>query len=57
MSKSDEEKMAALVRKNAAKAAKAKEKTRGQFDDTLPKEQEENTDLRDFFSEMKKREF
>ena len=36
MSKSDEQKMAALVRKNAAKAAKSKVKTRRRYDPTLP---------------------
>jgi hypothetical protein len=55
--KSEEEKMAALIRKNAAKVVKAKKKDRRQFDKTLPAEEEEDTDLRDFFSEMKKREF
>jgi hypothetical protein len=57
MSKSDERKLAALVKKNAAKAAKAKKKERRQYDKTLPPEAEEDTELRDFFSEMKKREF
>ena len=59
MSKSDDRKLAALVKKNAAKAAKAKAKTkaRRQYDDTLPPETEEDTELRRFFSEMKKREF
>jgi hypothetical protein len=57
MSKSDERKLAALVKKNAAKAAKAKKKVRRQYDTTLPPETEEDTELRDFFSEMKKREF
>ncbi len=57
MSKSDDQKMAALVKKNAAKAAKAKAKTRGRYDDTIPQEADEDTELRNFFSEMKKREF
>jgi hypothetical protein len=57
MSKSDEKKLAALVKKNAAKAAKAKKKERRQYDETLPPEGDEDTELRDFFSEMKKREF
>jgi len=30
---------------------------RRQYDSTLPPDREEDTDLRDFFSEMKKREF
>ena len=61
MSKSDDQKLEALARKNAAKAAanpaKEKPNRRRQYDSTLPPEREEDTDLRDFFSEMKKREF
>ncbi|UCF40923.1 MAG: hypothetical protein JSW43_00840 [Gemmatimonadota bacterium] len=57
MTKSDDQKLAALVKKNAAKAAKAKKKTRRQYDKTLPPEGDDDTELRDFFSEMKKREF
>jgi len=43
--------------KSANWPAKAKPNRRRQYDDTLPPEQEEDVDLRDFFSEMKKREF
>ncbi len=58
MSKSDDRKLAALVKKNAAKAAKAKaKKSRRRYDDTLPADKEEDPELRKFFSEMKKREF
>ena len=57
MSKGDDRKLAALAKKNAAKAAKAKPNKRRQYDDTLPPEREEDVELRDFFSEMKKREF
>ncbi len=57
MSKSDDRKLAALVKKNAAKAAKSKKKVRRQYDDTLRPETEDDTELRSFFSEMKKREF
>ena len=57
MSKSDDQKIAALARKNAAKVAKIKPQRRRQYDNTLPPEREEDTELRDFFSEMKKREF
>ncbi len=58
MSKSDDEKLAALVRKNAAKAARAKRKVKRQYDNTLPPETtDDDLDRRDFFSEMKKREF
>src|SRR5213082_2107415 len=57
MSKGDDRKLAALAKKNAAKAAKAKPIKRRRYDDTLPPEREEDLELRDFFSEMKKREF
>lgn len=57
MPKGDEKKLEALARKNAAKAAKAKPNKRRQYDDTLQPEREEDLELRDFFSEMKKREF
>ena len=57
MSLGDDRKLAALAKKNAAKAAKAKPNRRRQYDDTLPAEQEEDLELREFFSEMKKREF
>jgi hypothetical protein len=57
MSKGDDRKLAALAKKNAAKAAKAKPNKRRRYDDTLPPEREEDLELRDFFSEMKKREF
>ncbi len=59
MSKSDEQRMAALIRKNAAKAAKAKTQTRRQYDSTLRPETDVEGDLerKAFFSEMKKREF
>jgi hypothetical protein len=57
MSKSDDEKLAKLIKKNAAKAAKAKPKAR-RYDPTLPPETtEDDIERRDFFSEMKKREF
>ncbi len=57
MAKGEDKKLAALARKNAAKAAKAKPNRRRQYDDTLQPEREEDLELRDFFSEMKKREF
>jgi len=56
-SKSDDAKLAALVRKLAAKAAKPKATKRRQYDDTLSPEQDEDTERRDFFAQMKKREF
>lgn len=57
MTKSDDKKLEALAKKNAAKAAKAKTQRRHRYDDTLSPEMEEDTDVRDFFSEMKKRDF
>lgn len=57
MSKSDDQKIAALVKKNAAKAAKQKQPTRQQYDDTLKSELDDDVERRKFFSEMKKREF
>lgn len=58
MSKSDDAKLAALARKNAAKAAKPKaQNRRRQYDATLPPETDEDIERRDFFAEMKKREF
>jgi hypothetical protein len=57
MSKSDEQKLAALVRKNAAKVAKAKKKSQRRHDKTLPPEPEDDSEADSFFSKMKKREF
>ncbi len=60
MSKSDEKRFAALVKKTMAKveAKKPKEKLRRQVDSTLKTETTEaDLDSRDLFSEMKKREF
>ena len=57
MSKSDDRKLAALVRKNAAKAEKAKKTGRKQFDPTLPPTTDDDDERKRFFSEMKKREF
>ena len=58
MGKSDDEKLAKLIKKNMAKAAKAKPKTRKRYDTTLPPDpSDDDIERRDFFSEMKKREF
>jgi hypothetical protein len=57
VSKSDEQKMAKLVRKLSAKAAQQKPAARRKYDDTLVSELDDNTERRAFFSEMKKREF
>lgn len=58
MSKKDDQKLAALARRNAAKSkAEPKDRTT-QYDDTLrirPAEQDPET--RRFFKDMKKREF
>jgi hypothetical protein len=57
-SKSDEQKLAALIKKNVAKAAAAKAKAKRNYDSTLRSETtDEDIERRDFFSEMKKREF
>ena len=56
MLKSDEQKIAKLIKKNAAKAA-AKEKSRKEYDSTLLRTEDVDPELRNFFSEMKKREF
>ncbi|HEX9580257.1 MAG TPA: hypothetical protein VF970_04050 [Gemmatimonadales bacterium] len=57
MSRSDDKKLAALVKKTAAKVANAKPKNRQRYDETLPPEKEDDGDSRMLFSEMKKREF
>ena len=58
MSKSDEAKLAALVRKNAAKVEQARaKKQKRRFDETLPEEHDQDDGLQRFFSDMKKREF
>jgi len=59
MERLSDEQLAALIRKTAAKAAKAKQKARRQYDDTLQPEPDAENDIerRNFFSEMQKREF
>jgi hypothetical protein len=58
MGKTDDERMAKLIKKNMAKAAKTKPKARKRYDPTLPPETtDDDIERRDFFSEMKKREF
>ena len=57
-SKSDEQKMAKLVKKLANTAANKKPKARQKYDTTLPPESsDDDIERRDFFKEMKKREF
>ncbi|HEY7195009.1 MAG TPA: hypothetical protein VH439_14800 [Gemmatimonadales bacterium] len=58
MSKTEDERLAKLIKKNMAKAEKAKPKARKRYDPTLPPETtDDDIERRDFFSEMKKREF
>ncbi|MDH5315362.1 MAG: hypothetical protein OEW44_02675 [Gemmatimonadota bacterium] len=58
MAKSDDKRIAALARKNAAKTAKPKTVNPSKFDDTLRiRPQEEDPETRRFFKEMKRREF
>lgn len=54
----DQKKLAALARKNAAKAAQPKAAVRRKkYDSTLQPEPEDDGERRAFFAEMKKREF
>jgi len=56
----DEKQLQKLIRKNAARAEKlAKGRDGRKFDDTLPKAQDEDSDIERsaFFKEMKRREF
>ncbi|HET9707740.1 MAG TPA: hypothetical protein VFP39_05510 [Gemmatimonadales bacterium] len=58
MSKSEEERLAKLIRKNVAKAEAAKKKVQRNYDSTLRSDTTDaDLERRDFFSEMKKREF
>ncbi|HXJ31302.1 MAG TPA: hypothetical protein VNG35_11720 [Gemmatimonadales bacterium] len=58
MSKSEEERLAKLIRKNVAKAEAAKKKVQRNYDNTLRSDTTDaDLERRDFFSEMKKREF
>lgn len=58
MSKSEDERLAKLIRKNVAKAEAAKKKVQRNYDNTLRSDTTDaDLERRDFFSEMKKREF
>lgn len=57
MTKSEDKKIAALARKNAAKIVKPKDGVTPKYDDTLRVKKEEENDARGLFKEMKKREF
>ena len=57
-SKSDEQKMQKLIKKLGNKAAQQKPKERRRYDTTLPPDvSDDDIERRDFFKEMKKREF
>ncbi len=56
MTKADDQRIAALAKKNAAKAVPQKKKLRRQYDDTLQDETEDDQDARYLFRQMKKRE-
>jgi hypothetical protein len=59
----DDKQLQKLIRQNAAKVAKAnkamKDRSERQFDQTLPpgRSDDEDLDRRQFFNEMKRREF
>ena len=58
MSKKEDQRIAALARKNAAKAKAPTKDLATQYDDTLRiRPQEQDPENRRFFKEMKKREF
>jgi hypothetical protein len=58
MSKRDDERIAALARKNAAKIVVPKGDRAVKYDDTLKQRpEEEDSETRRLFKEMKKREF
>lgn len=56
--KSEEQKMAKLIKKLGNKVSQQKPKQRQRYDTTLPPESsDDDIERRDFFKEMKKREF
>jgi hypothetical protein len=58
MSKRDDQRIAALARKNQAASQRPKKDLSSQYDDTLKvNPTEEDPDTRQFFKEMKRREF
>jgi hypothetical protein len=57
MSKSDEARIAKLVRKLQSQVSKRKPDKRRRYDDTLQPEAEEAGESQELFREMKKREF
>ncbi|HEU5049950.1 MAG TPA: hypothetical protein VFU00_06470 [Gemmatimonadales bacterium] len=57
MSKREDQRLAALAKKNAEREVKPKGEKAGRYDSTLRRKPEDDKDLRSFFDEMKKREF
>lgn len=57
MSKREEERLAKLAQKNAAKVVKPREERAKQYDDTLKRKPDEDPELSEFFTDMRKREF
>lgn len=58
MSKREDQRIAALVKKNTAKVANPKVDRSAQYDDTLKqKPADQDHETKRFFKEMKKREF
>ena len=58
MSKREEQRIAALIKKHAGKAAASKQDRSAQYDDTLSKKSpEQDAETKRFFKEMKRREF
>jgi hypothetical protein len=58
MGKREDQRIAALVKKNTAKVANPKVDRSAQYDDTLKaKAQDQDHETKRFFKEMKKREF
>jgi hypothetical protein len=58
MSKRDDQRIANLARKNAAKIKPPRQDQAGQYDDTLQKQApEQDAETKRLFKEMKRREF
>lgn len=57
MNKREEQRLAKLAEKNAARVIKPREERAKKYDATLQKKPDEDPELRDFFTDMRKREF
>ena len=58
MSKREEQRIAALIKKHGAKAAASRADRSAQYDDTLSKKPpDQDAETKRFFKEMKRREF